>query len=248
MLFANGAVALYINANYECAWESLRPVPKVHIDFGNGHTLDRTLNGNIAFWFVSPKGEAFDLVPGLVDAPTFLSRCREATALGAQLGAAIEPATRRQLVAQVHLRRIAMNPAAPSSTVPDRSKVRVEHGIKDALGVAGIAQQDPDFSQPAGFNPADISKVAVEMPLKSSLLAALPQASLPDASALPVDTAFNQRIRFPKADRLLAQSPLAKPADLTQRVYLDILGVDLADPYLGLAPYLLGGEPGRDGH
>ncbi len=248
MLFANGAVALYLNANYECAWDSLRPVPQVHIDFGNGHTLDRTLNGNIAFWFVTAQGEAFDLVPGLVDAPTFMLRCREATALAAEFRVTNDPTIRRQLVAQTHLRRLAPRIGSAPAIAPDISKVRLERPIKAALGVAHVAGQESAFSTGVPFDPADVTKLAVEMPLKSSLHTGLPQIPIPDASALPADTAFNQRVRFPQADRLLAQSPLAKPADLTQRVYLEILGVDLADPYLGLAPYLLGGEPGRDGH
>ena len=35
MLFSNDAVASFVNNNFEPAWECVRPVPLVHIDFGN---------------------------------------------------------------------------------------------------------------------------------------------------------------------------------------------------------------------
>ncbi len=35
------------------------------------------------------------------------------------------------------------------------------------------------------------------------------------------------------------------PRPLTKVVFETILDVDLDDPYLGPAPYVLGGEPGR---
>ena len=59
------------------------------------------------------------------------------------------------------------------------------------------------------------------------------------------DTLYNIRERYPRAHRLMAANPLVPPARLSTRAYLEILHVDLEDPYLGLAPNVLGGEPGR---
>jgi len=66
---------------FECAWQSVRPVPRVEIDFGNGTKLTRTLNGNIATLFCTSDGGVYDIVPGLVAADEFLRRAREAVAL-----------------------------------------------------------------------------------------------------------------------------------------------------------------------
>ena len=59
------------------------------------------------------------------------------------------------------------------------------------------------------------------------------------------DTAYNKRVRYPAVRALLAGRPLSSPAGWTEELFRDVLGVDLADPYLGLAPYVLGGEEGR---
>ncbi|HUR29347.1 MAG TPA: hypothetical protein VM509_14255 [Planctomycetota bacterium] len=220
----------------------------MHIDFGNGHTLDRTLNGNIAFWFVTPEGEAFDLVPGIVDVPTFLHRCGEAANLGSLLAELRDPAQRLELVVEEHFARTLLSPQTSQAAVPDRGKRLVEFPIKLALASEKVFEllHEGEPSSPAPrVGLADLAKSGVELPLKHGLGAS---AGAPfEASGLAEDTQFNQRERFPKADHLLCEWPLQPPASLTEHVYGEILGVDLADPYLGLAPYLLGGEPGRDG-
>ena len=40
MLFSNPEISAFIRKNFVAAWESVRPVPVVSIDFGNGKTLD----------------------------------------------------------------------------------------------------------------------------------------------------------------------------------------------------------------
>ncbi len=49
----------------------------------------------------------------------------------------------------------------------------------------------------------------------------------------------------PRLHALLADHPFEQPSFYTKKLYKDVLDVDLDDPYLGLAPYVLGGEPGR---
>ena len=65
-----------------------------------------------------------------------------------------------------------------------------------------------------------------------------------DWNSLARDTEYNRQVRYAKASAIVSEKP-AHPADLTTRVYRDVLDVDLEDPYLGLAPYALGGEGGR---
>lgn len=46
-------------------WQSVRAVPKVTIDFGNGRTLVKTLTGNSAHLILDPSGRPVDALPGL---------------------------------------------------------------------------------------------------------------------------------------------------------------------------------------
>lgn len=216
MLFSRGDVAEYLNANFECAWANVRPVPRIEIDFGNGRRLSRTLNGNVATYFCTPDGRTFDLLPGLADPGEYLRRAR--------------------LARKFH-ERIRFRPDWEEMLVPayHRALRNLDAGLVTAA----------DARRLAGPVVADASKMRVEIPVKEAFLSAVPPATEGGASDLREESAYNRVHRYPKVRDLLARRPLATPAELTATVYRDILGVDLEDPYLGLAPYVLGGEIGR---
>jgi hypothetical protein len=65
VLFSSSEVAEFINEAFEPAWESLRPAPLVTIDFGNGHTIRRTLQGNVATYVCAADGVVLDVLPGI---------------------------------------------------------------------------------------------------------------------------------------------------------------------------------------
>ena len=54
-----------LNTEFVPCWESVRPVPKVTIDFGNGHLVHRTLTGNTVMYICLPNGEVVDALPGV---------------------------------------------------------------------------------------------------------------------------------------------------------------------------------------
>ncbi len=74
MLFSDEKVAQFINQSFEPCWQSVRPVPIVQVDFGNGKTVTRTLNGNIATYVCSPDGQVLDILPGIYEKAVYLDR------------------------------------------------------------------------------------------------------------------------------------------------------------------------------
>lgn len=72
MLFSQTEIAAYINQNFEPVWQSVRPVPQVSIDFGNGNIIKRTLNGNIATYVCTADGTVVDILPGIYQPTAFL--------------------------------------------------------------------------------------------------------------------------------------------------------------------------------
>ncbi|HEX5470867.1 MAG TPA: hypothetical protein VFW73_03225 [Lacipirellulaceae bacterium] len=64
-LYSNKQVSDFLRANYILHWQSVRPVPKVTIDFGDGRKLERTLTGNSAHYALSADGTPLDVLPGL---------------------------------------------------------------------------------------------------------------------------------------------------------------------------------------
>jgi hypothetical protein len=64
-LYSNKEISDYLRDNYVLHWQSVRPVPRVTIDFGDGRKLERTLTGNSAHYVLTASGQPLDVLPGL---------------------------------------------------------------------------------------------------------------------------------------------------------------------------------------
>ena len=77
-LYANAEIARYLDEHFVLHWKSVRPVPKVTIDFGDGRKLERTLTGNSIHYVIDADGHVIDALPGLYGPQTFLRELRRA--------------------------------------------------------------------------------------------------------------------------------------------------------------------------
>ncbi len=76
-LYPNLAIRQLLRDRYILHWQSVRPVPKVTIDFGNGRTLERTLTGNSIHYITTPTGQPIDALPGLYGPQAFLRHLQQ---------------------------------------------------------------------------------------------------------------------------------------------------------------------------
>lgn len=70
-LYSNKEISDYLRDNYILHWQSVRPVPRVTIDFGDGRKLERTLTGNSAHYVLDSDGQPLDALPGLYSPQAF---------------------------------------------------------------------------------------------------------------------------------------------------------------------------------
>jgi hypothetical protein len=249
VLFSQPELATFLSESFECAWESVRPVPRVSIDFGNGHRLERTLRGNIATYLCTSAGETFDLLAGLVDAAEYRARLAQGLGLFAELreARAASGGAVLERVALWHRERALAPAGAPLAPDPSYAKFRVENPLEQQvapgpvqlLGPAGAVLASPGAGGAAGESPF-VSKRDVELPLESEW-----ERTRAGVEALALDTLYQRRQGYGQAHLLLASRALEKPAALQHEVYGSLLHVDLDDPYLGLAPDVPGGEVGH---
>jgi len=105
-LYANAEVAKYLREHFVLHWKSVRPVPRVTIDFGDGRKLERTLTGNSIHYVLDSSGEVVDALPGLYGAKAFLTGLQRAESAALQFTKASSE-ERPALLTQYHRSRLA---------------------------------------------------------------------------------------------------------------------------------------------
>jgi len=228
-LFSRDDVANFINANFEPAWESVRPVPMIHIDFGNGTKLTRTLNGNIATYATTAEGQVLDIIAGIYDPEGYKTRLAQLQLLANYVDQQGKE-KRAERLRQYHkdvAEALKKDEAVPQFiNAAIMSKARIEGGLK-AMLVKGAKNAKP--AAPATPPGKD---------LKPDELA--------NFKYLLEDTRANETIRRRQVSEMLTATGAVLPTAIVKKLYKDILLADLDDPYLGLGSTLFGNYPFKD--
>ena len=109
LLYPEPRINRMLRDRFVLHWQSMRPVPKVTIDFGDGRTLERTLTGNSLHLVLDAAGRPIDALPGLFGPDTFLALLERALALAAG---------GRGRLAELHERELASPVPAPRARPP----------------------------------------------------------------------------------------------------------------------------------
>ena len=80
-LYANEEIARELRERFVLHWKSVRPVPRVTIDFGDGRKLERTITGNSVHYVLAADGQPLDALPGLYGPRQFQSWLSEVETL-----------------------------------------------------------------------------------------------------------------------------------------------------------------------
>jgi hypothetical protein len=231
VLFSQERVANFINQAFEPVWESVRPVPIVRIDFGDGKVLTRTLHGNILTSICTPDGLLVDALPGIYTESAYLDRLNILCAVAKNAQA--RPEARRDVLVRAYHRgqaQVLKKNAKAGQAVADRAtlpvtKMKIERPIELALLPVRPLPVPPAQTKPGA---------------KPTLTAAEDGASW---KALEEDTQLNERTRRLQIHELLAGVGLVRPDKVTRPIYKDVLHADLDDPYLGLGKVLFATYP-----
>jgi hypothetical protein len=70
-LYSDESIASLMRDDFVLYWHSVRPVPKITIEFGDGRKIQQTITGNSAHYLLSPDGKVLDALPGLYSPAEF---------------------------------------------------------------------------------------------------------------------------------------------------------------------------------
>lgn len=245
MLLSDANVSRFLDENFVLYWNAVRPAPKVTIDFGNGHTLERTLKGNTIFYVLRPDGRVVDAVPGVYLPDAFQAQLEQSLEM---LALDDEQVLDRPRLAA----GLVLDPSN-AARLTTLSKAPVQGPLVRALEpttVSKAVMQGPlvaglDGLQPTPPPPEGIVDVSA-LPLTTAEIetAYLPgQGSLAER-ALKADSESSVNVLRPAVHRWFSElSSLPTPEQCRSPIYKDILKVDIDDPYLGLK---VEGMPGTE--
>lgn len=146
VFYKNTEINKLLREKFVLHWRSVRPVPKVTIDFGDGTRLERTLTGNSIHYVLDSQGRVLDALPGLYSPEAFRSAlvvseqaAREAAALdGEQFASWLVMRHSRQVMARNEAfereRASLPSPTAPPAALATASKAITEISLLGALG------------------------------------------------------------------------------------------------------------------
>jgi hypothetical protein len=100
-LYANKEVSDYLRTHFVLHWKSVRPVPRITIDMGDGRRIERTITGNSIHYVLAPDGEVVDALPGLHGARAFLNGLKRAEAASRRT-AKLDPSERASFLRDYH--------------------------------------------------------------------------------------------------------------------------------------------------
>ena len=78
VFYNNREINQILRDRYILHWRSVRPVPKVTIDFGDGSRLERTLTGNSIHYVLDSRGRLLQPLPGLYGPESFRDALKDA--------------------------------------------------------------------------------------------------------------------------------------------------------------------------
>ncbi|MFT5198588.1 MAG: hypothetical protein ACI87O_001246 [Planctomycetota bacterium] len=234
-----------MNERFECAWRSVGDVARARIQFSDGTSMERTLGGNVITWICDADGAALDVLPGVMDAPTYLKGLQEGSVHVATLEL-LSHLDRTDFMGPLQ-RYIALrnrhDSLGWSGYVLDRTSNDLAATRRsESLGVGKLAllRPFPLVSQAATIDAFEVS-IAKSSGVEDPIVKTIGRAK-PDNFDGPLneDSWIAQNQLRPQALALMNLELGASVDVLSPHVFRLVLHLDASDPRLGLEKALLG--------
>ncbi|MFK8112317.1 MAG: hypothetical protein AB8B91_08945 [Rubripirellula sp.] len=239
VLYPDPKIAAKLRNRFVLHWQSVREVPVVTIDLGNGKKVQQPLTGNSVHLVLNEAGKPIDALPGLVS-PHAFEAWLDATS---RLWDKLEHDSPQQAwakVAQYHAERATQR------------RLKSEMAIGPDQQVSELNPLDSRWLDLAKGHQVQLARASfalleAQRPAAEAAMAISFSKSIAEAPVLRVvqqiepsiakDTVFNVYGMQTKIDDWFSRSSEAiDDAALTTRIYAEVFLMPLSDPWLGLSP------------
>lgn len=242
-LYPDPEVGRLLKERFVLHWRSMRPVPKITIDFGDGRVIERPITGNSVHLVLDARGNVLDALPGLLAPGTFKAALESAADLARKV-ADLDPAARAAALTAHHAARLAALDATWTHDLAALGRPRVRPQDLDEAAVwsaiAALHAGEARLSAPSvalftekhravRVNSLTVGKMLVEDPLMRAVQRF--QASLA-ADAVRNEQTMHRRVH----EWFVAGLPPTAAQAFAERVYREVFLTPPEDPWLGLLP------------
>lgn len=252
-LYANRDVSAMLRERFVLHWKTVRQVPRITIDFGDGRKLQNTITGNSIHYVLDPDGRLIEAVPGLYGPQAFMRILEDAARL-AEDCATLPETEREARIREYHqkqsgrllaawrddLCRIGVLAPGETGSVNENKlrqwtddsrwgEIAALHFADAKLDAASVALVRRDMPRAIAAGLVAMTKSKVEDPLLR--LVAGFQRSIAE------DTVRNEYLLHRAIHDWFTAMPTPANLELfNQRVYAELFLMPLDDPWLGLLP------------
>ncbi len=245
-LFKDPEFKAFVEKEAIPAWEMVRPVPHVTIDFGDGKKVVRTVRGNAVMYLVNPDGKVFDAFPGVYTKEDFLPAARESIAQLGKAGASEVVAFHEARAKPVRAAFLTMSKGMAESPTLNLIGARPIAGARTAPKPNDDPAQKRFLNQAARLSYLSLTPMSAEDTVVRLTGAPLGNRD-PKTLALDIiraDSKGNmERARPVVHYYFAAQKNLPTPAEARDAVLGTILKIPYKDPTMGLSDVLVPGTP-----
>ncbi|HYC60649.1 MAG TPA: hypothetical protein VEK79_13875 [Thermoanaerobaculia bacterium] len=247
LLYSDDTIARIMREDYVLHWHSVRPVPLVTIEMGDGRVIRQTITGNSAHYLLSSDGAVLDMLPGLYSPDAFRERLEE----WVQLDREVAGPRRAMKLQQYHQLRfgetnaraieLGISRAQYSGQQPvwiaqqqARSKAAIEipmmrqlqRGGVDVARTLPVARAESDEVR---FSESTLALMRTKQTLTDALLDNLRRT-------VASDTQTNEYDLHRRVHEWFARGEVTDLQSLNERVYDELFQTPSSDPWLGLVP------------
>jgi hypothetical protein len=248
-LYPNAEISRLLKDRFILHWESVRPAPRITIDFGDGRKLERTITGNSIHYILDADGKVVDALPGLYSAAVFTTELKQTLSAAKQTPPdGTSSYTRHMKTTQARLLNAWVTDLATIKVVQLPGGIPTEHELDKltdnqmwkqmARLHASEVRFDSDvrelmarkFPDARTVAPLAVSKSAIEVPM----LRAFPTLT----NSIALDTVRNNYMLRTRILAYLADSETQSLSlhQINDWVYAVVFLTPKDDPWLGLAP------------
>lgn len=244
-LYPNAGVRDLLANQFVLHWQSVRAVPIITIDFGDGRQIRRTITGNSLHLVLDDQGRAIDVLPGLYTADAFARELKQSAAASQKIAglAGDEFLQQRATYHDGRLKdvRQSWNAYCAAAKLNASLPIGVDHQpdvwTKIALAAGGAPVLDDSAHRAVIERGPPLAEVANKRALSKAVVEAPALVLIRNVSrVINEDSARNEYDLHARIHNWFAtQSPVPEGGALVSRVYSELFLSPLDDPWYGLS-------------